>query len=440
MCFSHIRTRLLGLGALLLAVSGSPAGADDAQLLKDAAGRIEAQRKADMTVVVLDPAGKAVPSASVQVEQTRHAFLFGCNIFMWGRLRNPAIEAAYRDRFADVFNFATIGFYWPMYESKQGKPNHAYAEDVAHWCREHGITPKGHPLAWNFADPRWLPDEPEQVRTLQMARIDDCVGRFQGLIDVWDVVNEATHFERDEFRKTAPKMSRMWAHVGREAFVLEAFRHARGANSHGTFLLNDYRVDEPFAELIQRLIDQSNGERPFTTIGIQSHMHGGTWSNTKIWTVCERFARFGVPLHFTEMTILSGDRRNERQGKPWPSTPAGEKYQADEVERFYTMLFSHPALAAITWWDFSDLGAWKDAPAGFLRRDLSPKPSYERLHSLIKERWWTKASLTANDRGEATTRAFLGEYRVTVKDASGRRATASLTVGKGLNRHEVRLH
>ena len=29
-----------------------------------------------------------------------------------------------------------------------------------------------------------------------MARIDDCVKRFAGLIDRWDVVNEATHFDR----------------------------------------------------------------------------------------------------------------------------------------------------------------------------------------------------------------------------------------------------
>lgn len=33
-----------------------------------------------------------------------------------------------------------------------------------------------------------------------MVRIEDCVGRFKGLIDIWDVVNEATAYERDEFR------------------------------------------------------------------------------------------------------------------------------------------------------------------------------------------------------------------------------------------------
>ena len=49
------------------------------------------------------------------------------------------------------------------------------------------------------------------------------------------------------------------------------------------------------------------------------------------------------------------------------------------------MIFSHPAVEAITWWDFSDRGAWQRAPAGFLRDDLSPKPAYERLQQPVKE-------------------------------------------------------
>ncbi|MCD6507549.1 hypothetical protein J7M22_13115 [Candidatus Poribacteria bacterium] len=48
------------------------------------------------------------------------------------------------------------------------------------------------------------------------------------------------------------------------------------------------------------------------------------------------------------------------------------------------MLFSHPSVEAITWWDFSDRGAWQGTAAGFLRKDMSPKPAYERLTELVK--------------------------------------------------------
>jgi GH35 family endo-1,4-beta-xylanase len=409
----------------------------DADLLAGAAARIEKHRKADVVVTVRDAAGRPVPGARVEVEQTRHAFLFGCNAFLYGRAGNDRAEAAYRERFAGLFNYATLPFYWPSYEWRRGHPDHARIEKMARWCRDNGITPKGHPLAWNFADPPWLPDGAAEVRALQMARIDDCVEHFRGLIDVWDVVNEATHFERDEFRKRAPRMTAMWQETGRAEFVRECLRHARAAGPSATLLINDYRTDEAYAALLREL-DEGKGGRPFDVIGIQSPMHGGTWSNARVWEVCERFARFGVPLHFTETTIPSGER--VPGGRAWPSSAEGEKRQADEAERFYTMLFSHPAVAAITWWDFSDRGAWQGGPAGFLRADMSPKPAYERLHQLIRERWWTHTSARTDAAGEAACRAFLGEHRVTVTTAAGARAVATLSVQKGgANRETVTL-
>ena len=428
---SH-RLCLLTLTLLLAPTLTWAAGPD---LYASAAGRIEKYRKADVTVVVRDAAGKAVPGARISIEQTRHAFLFGCNIFEWGKFESPADEAIYRERFAAVFNFATLPFYWPGYEPRKGQPEHANREAIARWCQEHGIATKGHPLAWNFADPRWLPADPEAARALQMGRIDDCVARFRGLIDTWDVVNEATHYERPEFRKAAPKMTALIDHAGREDFVLESFQHARAAGPHATLILNDYRTDAAYVALLKRLIERSGGKAPFDVIGIQSHMHGGLWSDANVGAVCDRFAAFGLPLNFTETTIVSGPRPQGRgQGanvRGWNSTPEGEAKQAEQVERFYTLLFAHPAVAAITWWDFADRHAWQGAPAGFLRKDLSPKPAYDRLHALIKERWWTRAGLVANTQGEARLRAFLGDHKVTVSTAAGREAVARLTVAKG---------
>ena len=120
-----------------------------------------------------------------------------------------------------------------------------------------------------------------------------------------------------------------------------------------------------------------------------------------------------MPLHFTETTILSGQRAwDKAPGSPWPSTPEGEAYQAREAARFYTMLFSHPAVAAITWWDFSDFHAWKGAPAGLLRKDMTPKPAYEALKQLIKGKWWTRTQIQSGADGAAAFRGFLGDYRL----------------------------
>jgi endo-1,4-beta-xylanase len=78
------------------------------------------------------------------------------------------------------------------------------------------------------------------------------------------------------------------------------------------------------------------------------------------------------------------------------------------------MLFSHPAVEAITWWDFADYRAWQGAPAGFLRGDTTPKPVYHELMKLIKGKWWTQTTLKTADDGTTGFRGFLGDYKVTV--------------------------
>jgi endo-1,4-beta-xylanase len=432
------RRSLIALVALLVFPAMlAPRGADAAraaeeELLQGAAQRIEEHRKSDAAIVIVDASGKPLPDVKVTVEQTRHGFLFGCNFFQFGKFRDQQDEDAYRNQFAELFNYATLAFYWPSYESRQGSPQHAYTEEVAKWCRDHGIAAKGHPLAWNYFEPRWLPDDLLEVRRLQMERITDCVTRFRGLIDVWDVVNEATHYERDELQQRAPKMTRMWTDAGRVPFVNECFRHARAANEQATLIINDYRVDPAYAQLIKDMTQQA-GQRPFDVIGIQSHMHGEVWSNEKIWDACERFAPFDVPLHFTELTILSGALGWERtkEGKPWPSTPEGEAQQAKDVARVYTMLFSHPAVAAITWWDFADRNAWQRAPAGLVGQDLKPKPAYTALKDLITSQWWTRTELTTNAEGRAAFRGFHGEYQVSVRLSSGKDIQAAHTLKKG---------
>jgi len=426
------------VGGLL---AGCVSAAADDDLWKSADARIEKHRKVGASVCVVDAAGKQVPNVTVEIEQTDHAFLFGCNIFAWGRVGNEGDEELYRTRFAEVFNFATLPFYWPMYEPRRGEPQHERTEQIARWCKQNLIVTKGHPLAWNFMDPRWLPDDLDEVRQLQMARIDDCVARFDGLIDCWDVVNEATHFERGAFKNQSPKITAMWERAGRIEFVHECFQHARGANGNATLLINDYRTGAEYEALIGKLVSPQ-GDPIYDVIGIQSHQHAGTWDNRRTWDVCERYARFGVPLHFTETTITSGDlpRRGTGRASHGATNERRERWQADEVERFYTMLFSHPAVEAITWWDFSDRGAWQGAAAGFLRKDMSPKPAYERLHRLVKHRWWTKTSGQTDSAGELNFRGFRGRYRISVVGPNGQTISRDTRLVRGVpNRLKVTL-
>jgi endo-1,4-beta-xylanase len=154
-------------------------------------------------------------------------------------------------------------------------------------------------------------------------------------------------------------------------------------------------------------------------------MHGGPWRAAQTWDVCERFSKYGKPLHFTETTVVSGPKKESI----WATTPEGEQQQAKAVTEFYTVLFSNPAVEAITWWDFTDQNAWQAAPAGLVRDDMTPKPAYEQLHGLIKGKWWTNAQAETGPNGQATLQGFYGQYKM---DATlgGRRLTGEFSLEK----------
>jgi GH35 family endo-1,4-beta-xylanase len=376
------------------------------ELLKGASERIEKHRKADATIRLLDSRGRPVRNRQVQVEFTRHAFLFGANIFPLYDFEGAQHET-YGRRFREVLNYATLGFYWGAYEPEQGRTTGRERQmRIAQWCRQYGIATKGHPLVWHEVYPRWAPNDPDAVKPLLKARVQSIIREFQGLIDRWDVINEAT------VSQTFDNGVGKWvARDGAAAVVLETLQWAKEANPKAFLLYNDYNLSPAFEQLVETLVKR---DAPLDAVGIQSHMHRGEWTLERVWEVCETYARFGKPLHFTEITVLSGQHGWELP-RPWQSTPDGEQRQADYVERFYTLLFSHPAVEAITWWDLCDRFAWQGAPAGWLREDLSPKPAYERVRRLIREQWWTPTqTLTTNARGIARLRGYLGTYRLTV--------------------------
>ena len=390
------------------------------QILAEAGERIERHRKADATVRVVDASGKAVPGAQVDAAQVQHEFLFGCNASPVLGYDDPEMELTYEREFAALLNYATLGFYWGSYEPEEGKTDAARLERQARWCRERGIATKGHPLVWHIAYPRWGPADADETRARLRERVTDIVGRFAGLVDKWDVVNEAT------VSAGADNGVGRWAkRDGPLAMVRESLDWAHSANPNACLIYNDFNLGADYDRLAQGLVEAG---APVDAFGIQSHMHGGEWPLTTAWETCEAYARFGKPLHFTELTVLSG-QHGSREGRPWPTTPEGEARQADYVEKLYTVLFSHPAVSAITWWDFMD-GGWQGAPAGLVRADLTPKPVYDRLMRLVKGAWWTQTTTQTDENGLARFRGYLGRYRVRAVTAAGE-AVGEMEVSRG---------
>jgi GH35 family endo-1,4-beta-xylanase len=382
--------------------------------------RIRKNRTADVALTVTDANGTPLPGAAVTVRQVRHKFLFGCNAFFINANDDSELQKAYRLRYADLLNYATMPFYWGAYEPAEGLTGEQRVKGMAKWCAESSIRTKGHPLCWHSVDPRWLKDKTlDDIQTLQLARITREVKAFTGLVDTWDVVNEAVAMP--SFQKDTNPISRLCNKLGNVELIKQTFAAARAANPKATLLLNDFDTSPKYEKLIA---DCLAAGVTIDVIGIQSHQHMGYWGAEKAWDVCERFSKFGKPLHFTETTLISGDRKKDLnwQGRydDWKTTEAGEKLQAEQVAEFYTVLFSHPAVEGITWWDFSDHRAWLGAPSGLVRADMSPKPAYEALMKLVKKDWWTgEQKLTTDASGKVAFRGFLGAYAVEAAGGKG---------------------
>jgi GH35 family endo-1,4-beta-xylanase len=375
---------------------------------------IEKHRKADAQIRVVDAGGRPLSGVKVSVEQVSHEFLFGCNIYMFDRYKGEALNAAYKKRFEELFNYATVGFYWRSYEPERGKPRYEYTDKVVAWCRDHAIRMKGHPLLWGdqAGVPRWSQGQP--APEIQRQRVQDIIGRYQGKIEFWEVVNEPSHLAE-------PKID-------------QPYRWARQADPRAHLIVNDYHVLADGCPGFFRLLSAAKqSDVPFDGIGIQAHEpRTMRFPLDRVREVLDRYASFGKALHVTEFTPTSAGQKitGSHRGGVWD-----EAAQADYAVKFYRVCFAHPAMRAITWWDLCDQGSWLPG-GGMLRADMSPKPVYEQLQRLIHQQWKTTLAATTNADGRFRFRGFCGTYRLEM-DVQGRKLQRRFQVTKDLQKEVV---
>ena len=404
-------------------------------IMQGAGDRIEKIRRGDGVIQVLDENNVPVRGARVYYEQQSHDFLFGTGLAPLAENGPTAVNQDWAEALSALFNYGTAPFYWDSYEAQQGRSSAIMLEMVADWCEKRGITVKGHPLIWAESVPGWAPVGPDDMQKAQEKRVKEIAGEFCGTIDYWDVVNEPTMGAQ-----VSTRVGKWMSQRTPVTVCADALGWARSACPTSTLIINDFRTDQDYQDLLQGIVRQKG---KFDAIGIQSHMHRGNWPLYQVWDTCERFKDLDAPIHFTEVTVLSGNPRtgilSKEQPSEWPSTTAGEIEQADYTEKFYILLFSHPSVQAITWWDLSDSGAWQGAPAGLLRMDMTKKPAYNRLLTLVRDKWWSRGDVYTGDDGIARMRGFYGTYKIVV-EKEGKRTATTIHIAGGLdNRLKVNL-
>jgi endo-1,4-beta-xylanase len=298
---------------------------------------IRKNRTANVTVT-LSHKGSPVVKQDLLVQQKNHQFLFGSN---WGEstiaLVNGELSGKEKEQaelrneyFFNLFNQVTLPFYWARFEPERGQPQTERILKVARWYAEHACTVKGHPLCWHTLTADWLLAMNNlEILQAQVERIQREVSQFAGVIDLWDVVNEAVIMPI--FDRYDNGITRLCKEVGRIDLIRTMFDTARETNPKARLLLNDFDVSPAYDILVEGCLEAGV---KIDGIGIQSHMHQGYWGRERTLRVLERFERFNLPIHFTENTIVSGSLMpaeivdlNDFQVQEWPSTPQGEERQ-----------------------------------------------------------------------------------------------------------------
>jgi endo-1,4-beta-xylanase len=373
-----------------------PGQEPDAPWRKAAAERIEKYRKADLTVRVVDKDGKPVPGAKVHVQLNRHAYGFGTYLENQVMLGSGPNTDKLREWTLKLFNRCTTQITWADWGWANPEIRQKDLE-AAQWAFDHHLATRGHCIIY----PTWqnLPaaikplakDPPAlQKRILeQVAEVTEATRQFN--FTEYDVTNELRQL------KEIPNL------LGRDA-VAEWFKVARQHAPNSRMALNENTIltrggvtqaeQDNFAEWIQYLIDQGQGP---DVIGMQGHFGDAVTDPEAVLRILDRFAKFGKTIQVTEFTI---DTRDE-QG------------QARYLRDFLTVVFSHPSTDAVTVWGFWEGKIWSSL-AAMIRKDWTLKPSGQAWVDLVLHEWHTDATAATGPDGSSTTRAFLGDYTITV--------------------------
>jgi GH35 family endo-1,4-beta-xylanase len=325
-------------------------------------------------------------SRQIIAERTQKKdFLFGCNTFAYKG------DTPYAHYFKKVLNFGTLPFYLASLEPEEGKPKYERIDTILEWCERAGIKPKGHPLWWGHQAgiPKWLEGASWSDAQKHCERVvGRSVERYKGRIGIWDVINEAhdwanglklTHEQEVEITRICCKTT---CSKDPDATIIVNNCCPFGEYSADGMVHLGPVYDKVYTPLAY-LDDLMEADVNFDVVGVQIYFPARDMLS--ISKLLDEYARFGKPIHITELGVRCAEHQAQGQDQQLQRTqgewhfPWSEKVQADWMEWFYTMAYARKEIEAITWWDFGDPAFIPTS--GFLYEDETPKEMYFRLLS-----------------------------------------------------------
>lgn len=363
----------------------------------------------------------------VKVTLKNHKFRFGCNLFMLDEFPDdPNKNVIYRQKFKEVFNLATLPFYWDATEPEEDKTRYEIGSPALYrrppvdlcikYCEENNIEPREHALCYDNFFPDWLVDKTvPEIKQYIVKRMQQISRRYADKIPTIEVTNEMFWDKGKTPIYADPD------------FMVFCYEQAAKYFPKNELCINEWSGDiwnknplpwNNYYLIIENLL--LKGAR-VDAIGMQYHMFYNkddyfkstrrVYNLRHLIQVMDNFARLKKPFQITEITIPA-----------FTEESADEQAQADIIEQLYSTWFSYPNVEQIIYWNLVDGYAAFTEPGnmtagenvyrgGLLRFDLSEKPAFQRIKHLVKDVWTTNEQLETKG-GAASFRGFYGEYEV----------------------------
>ncbi len=426
-------------------------------------GGIEKYRKGDAKITLVDENGEKLKNVKVLAVQKTHEFKFGANLFLLDEFETEEKNKLYKERFKEVFNIATLAFYWRELEPVEGTLRYDKDSEKIYrrpstdlcveYCLENGIEPREHALCYDRFYPLWVKEKStEELKGLLEKRIKEVADRYADKIPTIEVCNEMTVRNGITQYYWDPECTE-WCHkTARKYFP----NNILGINEGPTSCWKGPHDESN--KYYKHIKEQMEKGAPIDAIGLQYHLfykREEEYENTRLtlnpefaYKSMSFFAQLVPNLQITEITMPA-----------YSNDPEDEEIQADVLENMYRVWFSHPNTTQIVYWNLVDGYGWAPVPegvdprsaigsmksgentyfGGLLRFDLSPKPAFKRLKHLLEEEWHTTENMTTNDEGEVAFRGFYGDYNITFQ-ANDKLVTKKITLSsKAKNDFEIRL-
>ena len=384
----------------------------DAPWRAEAEARIAKLRQGQLNVVVHDAAGKPIEGAKVTVRMKRHLFGFGSAVDVnmlsgLGFKISEEDQIKYRNTVDELFSRVVPesglrvgnieGATDPAkpWEAASRLRTQAAVQWTLQWAKDKKMTSRGHYLSWGYLEP-WAAEEVKKGGPAGlMARYDQhwafALPFATPYVDEWDALNHPVPFvEADALYNV----------VGPDVYP-DIYAKIRKQTDKLLFVNEDtFNPDRTagFDKHMKHLI--AKGQTP-DGCGFQSHFSDyAIPAIDEEWQIYERFGKLVKHLTVTEYDLQTLD----------------DQLHADHLRDMMTLCFSHPQMTGFVIWGFWEKRHWKPTAAMF-KNDWTERPAVQVWRDLVKGKWWTRADLAADAKGEAATTAYYGWYDITIEHA-----------------------